>query len=599
MFVHLSMFPFTPLRNPIGFGAVDSIELLLAVVLVLMALLWRRWVAPFAARFARRTVWCMVFLAALPVLLRLALLAHHPAPVPDLYDEFGHLLVADTLRHWRLANPPHALSQFFETFFVLQRPTYSAIYPLGNGLLMALGQALFATPWAGVLIGLAAFCSLCFWMLRGWVSPGWSLCGGLLAVMLFGPLNQWTNNYWGGHLVAAGGCLVFGALPRLGLQGRRGRGAGVLLGLGLAVNLLTRPYETVFLLLSVTLYLVPAWRRRAVPWHGLLLAALVVLPALGLTVLQNRRVTGAWTTLPYQLSMYQYGVPAPLTFQLSLQPHVLLTREQDFDYRMQRGFHPGRDSPGSYAARLLFRTRYYRFYFYAPLYVALLAFLVSIRSYRRAWVALTCLLFALGVNFFPAFQFHYLGAVACLFLLMSVQGLERITRWPHGVEAARLIIFLCATQFAFWFGLHLNDTRDFARQMLAFDGWDSVNHTNPERRIAVQADVAKTAGRLLIFVRYWPQHPFQDEWVYNGADIDGQRVVWARDLGSAENEKLIAYYGERKVMLLEPDARPPELSAYAVAATEKTEQVTAPVIAPAPALKETGKKPLLILEQVR
>ena len=64
-------------------------------------------------------------------------------------------------------------------------------------------------------MGTAAFCGLCYWMLRGWVTPGWALIGRILAVFEFGPLNQWTNNYWGGALSAAAGCLVFGALPRL------------------------------------------------------------------------------------------------------------------------------------------------------------------------------------------------------------------------------------------------------------------------------------------------------------------------------------------------------------------------------------------------
>src|ERR1035441_8585630 len=204
-----------PNPNPIGFGPADALELMLAALLVLVALWGRVWIAPIFRRFAERTGWCMLLLAVLPVALRLLLLSHHPAPVPDVYDEFSHLLVADTLRHFRFANPPHALPQFFETFFVLQRPTYSSIYPLGQGLALALGRILFGTPWAGVLVCMAAFCALCYWMLRGWTTPAWALVGGILAVFEFGPLSQWTNGYWGGAYSAVAGCLVFGALPRL------------------------------------------------------------------------------------------------------------------------------------------------------------------------------------------------------------------------------------------------------------------------------------------------------------------------------------------------------------------------------------------------
>ena len=168
---------FLPLRNPIGFGARDFIELAAAALLVLLALAWRPWIEPFARSLATRTVWCMLLLAALPVALRLLLLPHHPVPSPQIYDEFGHLLVADTLRHFRLANPPHPLPQFFETFFVLQQPTYSSIYPIGQGLVLALGRAIFGHPWAGVVLSVAAFCSLCYWMLRAWTTPEWALAG--------------------------------------------------------------------------------------------------------------------------------------------------------------------------------------------------------------------------------------------------------------------------------------------------------------------------------------------------------------------------------------------------------------------------------------
>jgi hypothetical protein len=537
---------FLPLTNPLGMGAADLIELGLAALLVASALVWRAWLEPYAVRFARKPVWCMLLLAALPVALRLLLLPRHPAPVPDIYDEFSHLLVADTLRHFRVANPAHALHRFFETFFVLQEPTYSSIYPVGQGLALALGWVIFGTPWAGVIVPVAALCALCYWMLRGWTTPGWALTGGLLAVMEFGPLNQWMNSYWGGGLPAAAGCLVFGALPRL-RHSRRLRDA-LLLGAGLAIHLLTRPYESIFLLLCTALYLLPAWRPAARP---LLVAALVVLPAVGLTLLQNKQVTGSWMTLPYALSQYQYGVPAALTFQADATPHRELTREQELDYKMQLSFRGDRaETAGSYLQRLVYRIRYYRFFFMPPLYLALPFFFAALRDRRLVWAVFCPLVFALGVNFFPAFQYHYMAAVTCLFVLIGVTGLQQLSRFS--TLAVRMIAVLCIAQFGLEYGLHI----------LSTDPW-SLALRNPERRVAVDNQLARVPGKQLVFVRYWPRHIFQDEWVYNAADIDGARVVWARDLGDSENDELRRYYRDRRVWLLEPDARPPRLTAYA------------------------------------
>src|SRR6202040_2512810 len=97
---------------------------------------------------------------------------------------------------------------------------------------------------------------------------------------------------------------VFGALPRL-REAPSTRDA-ILLGLGLALQLLTRPYEFIFLLLSAALFLVPSVRKLA----KLTPTFLVLLPAIALVLLQNKQVTGSWATLPYMLSQYQYGVPS-------------------------------------------------------------------------------------------------------------------------------------------------------------------------------------------------------------------------------------------------------------------------------------------------
>ena len=83
-----------------------------------------------------------------------------------------------------------------------------------------------------------------------------------------------------------------------------------------------------------------------------------------------------------------------------------------------------------------------------------------------------------------------------------------------------LILWLCVAQFGFSYAT------------------GAVEERIPARRIAVSQQIAKIPGKLLVFVRYWPNHIFQDEWVYNAADIDGARVVWARDLGEPEDEQL-------------------------------------------------------------
>ncbi len=219
---------FLPFENPIGFGISDYIELAAAVLLVCFALL-RPWIEPAASRLARRAMWSMLLLAAAPFVLRVALLANHPPPSPRTPAEFSNLLVADTLRHFQFANPPHPMRRFFESDSVSQ--------PVGQGMTLAFGRVLFGHPWAGVVLCVSAFCALCYWMLRAWTTPGWALLGGVLAVLEFGPLSTWMNSYSGGALAGAAGCLVAGSLPRLG--DRRHIRDGLLLVAGFAAIAIT------------------------------------------------------------------------------------------------------------------------------------------------------------------------------------------------------------------------------------------------------------------------------------------------------------------------------------------------------------------------
>jgi 4-amino-4-deoxy-L-arabinose transferase-like glycosyltransferase len=375
----------------------------------------------------------------------------------------------------------------------------------------------------------------------------------LFTVFEFGPLSGWINSYWGGDVTAFAGCLVFGALPRL-RERARWRDA-VLLGAGLGIHLLTRPYESIYLLLSVILFFLPELRSRMQSLRLLRVAPAVVvavLPAIAVTLVQNKEVTGRWTTLPYQLSQYQYGVPMALTILPNPKPHVPLTREQRLEYASQLSYHgEGTDTPSKFFIGLGSRVRYYRTFFLAPLYIAFAIFLVTIRSYRYGWVVLTFLLFALGTNLFPYFYARYAGAEVCLFILASVVGLERLSRFrirghEAGREAAAVLICLCIAIFAFRYALYAADNAD----------------SRPNYRRAIYHRLAKLPGKQLVFVHYSPHHVFQHEWVYNRADIDDAHVVWARDLGPTEDKKLRSYYPHRTCWLLDADAMPPVLTHY-------------------------------------
>lgn len=538
---------FLPLHNPLGFGAGDFLLLALAILLVSLVFL-RAWLEPAARRLAARTGWCMLLLAALPVVLRLALLGRHPAPAAAGADDFSYLLLADTLRHFRLANPPHALSQFFEGVFILQDPTYSSIFPLGQGIVLALGWAIFGNPWAGVLLSMAGLSALIYWMLRAWTTPEWSLAGGLLAVMEFGPLNQWMNLYWGGAVSGIAGCLVFGALPRIRASGRR-RDA-VLLGAGLGLELLTRPFEFVLLALCAAAYLMPMRKLKTIA-----VAALAFAPAVLLTLAHNRAVTGHWTTLPYELSRYQYGVPARFTVQPNPTPHRALTGEQQLDYQAQSIIHgEGTDTVGRYFERWAERIHFYRFFFFAPLYLALPFFVPALRERRFIWVLGTLVLFSLGTNFYPYFYPHYIAALTCLMVLVATTALARI-------QSAPLVLSLCAAQFLFWYGIHAVASENVFLATARYETTDFVNYGDPEGRMAVNRTLDAAEGKKLVFVRYGPRHAFH-EWIHNAADIDRAPVVWAADLGDAENQRLRAYYSDRTVWLAEPDAIPPRVMLF-------------------------------------
>jgi len=81
-----------------------------------------------------------------------------------------------------------------------------------------------------------------------------------------------------------------------------------------------------------------------------------------------------------------------------------------------------------------------------------------------------------------------------------------------------------------------------------------------------RADLLFTLSRLnkdqLVIIQHSKTRLSAGEWIFNDADIDSSKVIWARDMGPQKNAELISYFKDRQVWLLEPDAGRAKISRY-------------------------------------
>ncbi len=82
--------------------------------------------------------------------------------------------------------------------------------------------------------------------------------------------------------------------------------------------------------------------------------------------------------------------------------------------------------------------------------------------------------------------------------------------------------------FAFWFSVHALGGPNLRSLLMPLESWDYINYGDPQGRLAVRDRLAREPGRKLVFVHYAPGHRFE-EWVQNGADIDGSPVILVHD----------------------------------------------------------------------
>jgi len=189
--------------------------LLLAFIYPNLGASWFEYMERRFSSLAHRRTLAVVLSGAIALVLRIALLPILPIPEPAIQDEFSYLLGADTFLHGRLTNPTHPMWVHFESFNIIQKPTYASIYPPVHALFLASGRLLFGHPFWGVWLSLGLMSAAICWMLQGWISPPWAFLGALLCIVRFCTFSFWANSYMVPAASALGGALTLGALPRI------------------------------------------------------------------------------------------------------------------------------------------------------------------------------------------------------------------------------------------------------------------------------------------------------------------------------------------------------------------------------------------------
>ncbi len=330
--------------------------------------------------------------------------------------------------------------------------------------------------------------------------------------------------------------------------------AGVTFAIGVLLLFFTRPFEGgVFTLLVLIVFGRELWRKR----QGSALAAVAAVLAIGgaWTCYDNFAVTGKPLVLPYALYEHQYNsVPVFWFLPMRAEPTYSQARlatlmgTNGWEAQVHAGMRKGWKL---LAARLFGPLWTWRWDFGIALALMLLV-PVAWRDplYRKLAIVVGLFLLVLGAETYH--EEHYTAPVlAALALMVAIWG-ERawklqVRHVPAG--AALVVLALVSPTIA------ALPQVDAAAKITELDEHFTRCASSPNYWSNRRGELIERLSALdrpqLVFVRYpMPDWHIHDEWVYNGADIDRQRVVFAHDFGPEQDQALLNYYPARTDWLL-------------------------------------------------
>lgn len=462
-------------------------------------------------------------------------------PIPVVQDEMAYVLQARILAQGRWSVPSPPIPYFWEQPQVLVQPVVAAKYFPGHPLLLAVGALagwISIVPW--LLQALAG--SLLFVLARRVASGVVALLAWVLWVGA--PMELfYASSYFSQATTVV--CWLAGWYALL--EWRTTRRRRWLLAVAVAVGwcAITRPLTGVAYAIPIgVVVLRDVVRQRR--WADLGAALALGLAVLAIIPLWSARTTGSWRVTPLGLYTRQYRPYDVPGFGLDTTPPALaispeLERLNSQDYAHHRAHRPSA-LPKALVTRwrplsmMIWGGSGGALFVFALLGLATLTAPSAFALAGSVMLLLTYLAFAAP----PPWTLYYYESVPA-YAFVTAAGLAwacaqigrpvrrawtaaydwRSPRWTAPLVTGALLFFVVGLAQAQFF---------------------AASHRTGRRRhdhFAVTLSQVPP-GRGVVFVRYAPFHDANMTYVRNSADLAAERLWVVRDLGAAENARLLA-----------------------------------------------------------